>query len=200
MAGGGEHGRQPRDRSAGPCRAPRTRACDSVPVRKLQCPHRSYGHARARIGRVGGDRPEEDAWRHIGASAALLNDPVTREGAVVGARAVEAARLAVMLDDANAYAHYQLGRALGRQRAYPLAAAAFDAAIAREPRFAYAHYYAGFVTLPGGADRPDDGSVRQLLAGAGQLQPAGGLRDRIQVLDTGLVGVLSGDGQRLDSP
>jgi tetratricopeptide (TPR) repeat protein len=89
------------------------------------------------------DRPGEDGWRHIGASAALLNDPVTREDAVVGARAVEAARLAVMLDDANAYAHYQLGRALGRQRAYPLAAAAFDEAIAREPRFAYAHYYAG---------------------------------------------------------
>ena len=109
----------------------------------MQRPHRSYGHARARIGRVGGDRPEEDAWRHIGASAAPLNDPVTREDAVVGARAVEAARLAVMLDDANAYAHYQLGRALGRQRAYPLAAAAFEEAIAREPRFAYAHYYAG---------------------------------------------------------
>ena len=89
------------------------------------------------------DGSEEEGWRHIGASAALLNDPATREDTVVTARAVEAARLAVRLDDGNAWAHYQLGRALGRQRAYPLAAAAFDEAIAREPTFAYAHYYAG---------------------------------------------------------
>ena len=94
------------------------------------------------------DGSAEEGWRHIGASAALLNDAATREDTVVTARAVEAARLAVRLDDANAWAHYQLGRALGRQRAYPLAAAAFDEAIAREPTFAYAHYYAGLSHYP----------------------------------------------------
>ena len=89
-------------------------------------------------------RPHDDAWRLVGVSALHLNPPAPDGAADPDAEAGEAAaRAAAAFPDAPALAHYQLGLALGRQRAYEEAAAAFEAVIERDPAFAYAHYYAG---------------------------------------------------------
>ena len=77
-----------------------------------------------------------DAWRFIGVSGAhLVKGQATP--------ALEAAQQAVAADHALPEAHYQLGLVFARSRAWPAAAEAFERAIEREPRFAYAYYYAG---------------------------------------------------------
>ena len=91
-------------------------------------------------------RGEDDPWAKIGRSAWLLNATFTEgspEARAALTEAEETARVAATLAPGLAQAHYQLGLVHGRQRDYASAAVAFDAAVAANPRFAYAHYYAG---------------------------------------------------------
>ena len=123
-------------------------------------------------------RPDSDPWAHIGSSAASLLD------ATMTAEAERAARRAIELDSGLSMAHYQLGLVHGRQKDYERAVTAFDAAINAEPRFAYAHYYAGlsyyqidrtdkmasafeyFLTLaPGAPERGQVASIMRTLRG-----------------------------------
>ncbi len=123
-------------------------------------------------------RPDSDPWAHIGSSAASLLD------ATMTAEAERAARRAIELGSGLSMAHYQLGLVHGRQKDYERAVTAFDAAINAEPRFAYAHYYAGlsyyqidrtdkmasafeyFLTLaPGAPERGQVASIMRTLRG-----------------------------------
>ena len=79
---------------------------------------------------------EDESWRAIGESAALLT-----EGNVEGA--MQAAERAVGANQENAFAHYQLGTVATRQNNYARAAEAFTRAVQLKEDFAYAHYYAG---------------------------------------------------------
>ena len=88
-------------------------------------------------------RPEDDVWRHIGASAGSLYQPGAADTPELFAQATAAAQAAVAMPDAPPQASFQLGLAESRREAFAEAAAAFEATIAAEPRFAYAHYYAG---------------------------------------------------------
>jgi tetratricopeptide (TPR) repeat protein len=80
------------------------------------------------------DRPETDAWHFIGMSARQLID-----GALDPALA--SAQQAVVLADTLATAHFQLGLVQAARQAWPEAAGAFDRAVERDPRMAYAHYF-----------------------------------------------------------
>ena len=96
-------------------------------------------------------RGDADAWANVGRSGVLLNAPaanaegvVTPEAETAAAQhAAQAARRAIEIDPALGLTHYQLGLVLGRLNDYGGAAAAFDAAAAADPQFAYAHYYGG---------------------------------------------------------
>ena len=80
--------------------------------------------------------PVDDPWRLIAESAAT-----NIAGDIPGA--VDRATKAVALAPTNAYAQYQLGLARAANRDAAAAAAAFEQAAGLNPRFAYAHYYAG---------------------------------------------------------
>jgi tetratricopeptide (TPR) repeat protein len=84
------------------------------------------------------ERPEGDPWHFIGLSGRQLV-----EGNVDGA--VASARQAVAMAPDLPSAHFQLGLALARLQQWAEAAAAFDAASARQPSNAYAHYYSGMM-------------------------------------------------------
>ena len=96
-------------------------------------------------------RPESDAWHFIGQSGRQIV-----EGQIDAA--VASARQAVATNDGEAAAHYQLGLALARQQQWAEAAAAFDAAIQRQPMNAYAHYYSGMMHYRAG--RHDQMAIR----------------------------------------
>jgi tetratricopeptide (TPR) repeat protein len=91
-------------------------------------------------------RPDTDVWHFVGLSGRQL-----LEGQID--LAIATARQATMVAPQDAAAHFQLGLALARQQNWPEAAAAFEAAIERQPMFAYAHYYGGLAQYR--ANRPD---------------------------------------------
>ena len=80
------------------------------------------------------DGPDTDPWHFIGMSARQLID-----GALDPALA--SAQQAVTIADALATAHFQLGMVQAARQAWPEAAGAFDRAVERDPRMAYAHYF-----------------------------------------------------------
>jgi len=94
--------------------------------------------ARTWLGKLGseGEDAEQDPWTFIRRSALAV-------GEHNGEEAVAAARRAVKLAPDNVYAQFQLGLAYGENKDMANAAKAFDQAIAADPMFAYAYYYAG---------------------------------------------------------
>jgi len=91
-------------------------------------------------------RPQTDPWHFIGVSGRQLVEEQVDAS-------IASARQAVGLAPQEAAAHYQLGLAVAKQQLWPDAAAAFDAAIERQPTFAYSYYYAGLMYSR--ANRPD---------------------------------------------
>jgi len=83
-----------------------------------------------------GSRPDSDPWQGIGRSAAAILS--SDAGA-----AVQAADQAVANGGSLAEAHYQRGLALAARQDMAGSAAALEKATELDPRWAYAHYYAG---------------------------------------------------------
>jgi tetratricopeptide (TPR) repeat protein len=94
--------------------------------------------ARTWFGKLGseGEDAEQDPWTFVRRSALAVGEHNADE-------AVAAARQAVDLAPDNVYAQFQLGLAYGEAKDMTNAAKAFDHAIAADPKFAYAYYYAG---------------------------------------------------------
>ena len=84
-------------------------------------------------------RSEPDAWRALATAAVLLDTPPSADVPTPVDDALAAARRATASSPGLAEAHYQLGLVQARRRDYEAAAAAFEAAIVADPRFAYAH-------------------------------------------------------------
>ncbi len=82
------------------------------------------------------NRGEEDAWRAIGQSALRLNEGNLDAALAASSDAIE---LAVDLCQAQ----YQHGLVLSAKQDFGGAAVAFEKAATADPRWAYAHYYAG---------------------------------------------------------
>jgi tetratricopeptide (TPR) repeat protein len=80
--------------------------------------------------------PDNSVWRLVG-SAGIAEIAGNTAGAVDNARKATAASAQ------HFGAQYQLGLALSAARDFPAAATAFEQAATINPRFAYAHYYAG---------------------------------------------------------
>jgi tetratricopeptide (TPR) repeat protein len=81
-------------------------------------------------------RPDDDPWHFIGESAVAIAHGNTDAG-------LASARRAVDMAGGLAYAHYQVGLALGYKNDYAQAASAFERAAELDPGLAYAHYHAG---------------------------------------------------------
>jgi tetratricopeptide (TPR) repeat protein len=97
------------------------------------------------------ERPDDDPWHFIGASASQLVDGEPDAAIASAERGVE---IGATLADA----HYQLGLVLAFRQRWKDAAVAFDRAAGLEPSRAYPYYYAGLMHYR--AKSPDLMAVR----------------------------------------